>query len=193
MSENTATAATRTSSGSDEESWAISVGAIWALACLALRAYVRDRTTKVVCRAPGVDYWDCWDDHHSSGYDAIYTIASGAGIGAGTFFLVLGVLSLPLYTLAGVRRWGPSSITTFLLLSFLAVVLPTPGPEYFDPIRRLLIGGVLLSLVAYAVIATVSRRGESPRRGIEDRVAVGSAETAQLPGEHTNDEREVTS
>ncbi|KMV15965.1 hypothetical protein ACT17_23025 [Mycolicibacterium conceptionense] len=188
MSENTPTVTIHTPGGSDKESWVVSGGAAVALAFLALRAYVRDRTTEVVCRAPGVDYWDCWDDNHSSGYDAIHTIATGAGIGSGTFIFVVGVLSLPLSTLAGVRRWGPSSITTFVLLAVLALALPTPGPEYLDPIRRLLIGAVALSAVAYTVIATVSRRSETSRVAVGDRV-----EAAQLPDEHTNHDRKVTS
>lgn len=140
---------------------AIAFGAgVISAALLGLRWVVWTRTSEYMCTFDFTDPRRDGCSHFStSAYDLIHEMS---GMFAWIMFgvaMLCGLLACPfLATRRWVRSsWGPA-MATYTLLAALMLAVPTPGPEYLDPIRNLLVVSWALSLIAYAVVGFRSLR-----------------------------------
>lgn len=121
---------------------------------MALRWLVRTRTSEFLC---ALEYDDprrvgC-DRFGMSNYDMIHDFAGVLGWAA--FILAFGVGLLAGPCLAS-RKWLQSSrglaLTLYAAIGALALIIPTPGPEYLDPIRLAMLALWGSSVIAYSVV-----------------------------------------
>ncbi|OHU47246.1 hypothetical protein BKG82_26695 [Mycobacteroides chelonae] len=131
---------------------AIALGALTGAALL-LRWAVHTRTTDFLCALPHDDprFVRC-DKFAMSAYDMIHDCSGFFGWVMFAGALILGLVAGPF--LAS-RKWlKTSGMLVLALYSSLAcwmLVVPTPGPEYLDPIRVALLAVWAASLIAYLV------------------------------------------
>ncbi|KRQ24567.1 MULTISPECIES: hypothetical protein [Mycobacteroides] len=121
---------------------------------MALRWLVRTRTSEFLC---ALEYDDprrvgC-DRFGMSSYDMIHDFSAVLGWTAFVFAFGIGLLAGPF--LAS-RQWLRTSrglaFALYAAIGALALIIPTPGPEYLDPIRYAMLVLWGLSVIAYSVM-----------------------------------------
>lgn len=121
---------------------------------MALRWLVRTRTSEFLC---ALEYDDprrvgC-DRFGMSSYDMIHDFSAVLGWAAFVFAFGIGLLAGPF--LAS-RQWLRTSrglaFALYAAIGALALIIPTPGPEYLDPIRYAMLVLWGLSVIAYSVM-----------------------------------------
>lgn len=134
---------------------------------MALRWLVRTRTSEFLC---ALEYDDprrigC-DRFGMSNYDMIHDFAGVLGWAAFVLAFGIGLLAGPF--LAS-RQWLWNSrglaLTLYSAIGALALIIPTPGPEYLDPIRLAILVLWGLSVIAYSVVGlrTSAQIAKQPR------------------------------
>lgn len=143
---------------------AIAFGAgVISAALLGLRWVVWTRTGEYMCTLDSIDpRSDGCTRFGTSAYDLIHEMS---GMFAWIMFgvaMLCGLLAGPfLATRRWVRSsWGPA-MATYTLLAALMLAVPTPGPEFLDPIRTILVVCWALSLITYSVTGFRSLRPAS--------------------------------
>lgn len=121
---------------------------------MALRWLVRTRTSEFLC---ALEYDDprrvgC-DRYGMSTYDMIHDLSAWFGWAAFVIAFGVGLLAGPF--LAS-RRWLRNSrglaLTLYAAIGALALIIPSPGPEYLDPIRLAMLALWGASVIAYSVV-----------------------------------------
>ncbi|CPW92442.1 hypothetical protein [Mycobacteroides abscessus] len=140
---------------------------------IALGWLVRTRTSGYLC---ALEYDDprrvgC-DRFGMSNYDMIHDFSAVLGWCAFLLAFSIGLLAGPF--LAS-RQWLWNSrglaLTLYATVGALALIIPTPGPEYLDPIRLAMLVLWGLSVIVYSVVGlrTAAQIAKEPHPEVEGR------------------------
>lgn len=138
---------------------------------MAVRWLVRTRTQEFIC---ALEYEDprregCERFSHSA-YDMIYDLSALFGWAAFVLAFGIGLLAGPF--LAS-RRWLWTSrglaLTLYVVIGALVLIIPSPGPEYLDPIRFAMLVLWGFSVIVYSVVGlrTAAQIAKQPHPEVE--------------------------